>query len=217
MQNWTLENSKFFLDDDTSRITWEYLQNIVHRFDENFQFNFVTQTARNITEYQISGSSRVMYLYVFLNYLEKLGALYTIENVTLTQSFKETDDGPTNDVNFTIIIRPWIDKAVGKNLNETPLRRIAFDHIMKDPFRPAIHPPMWDPRQERFIDFEGLKLIGHSGNQGFFSTEGTAVISLNSMQRVAYGYFSHIDQRNNRAVFRINKTGLYENVFKELE
>ena len=217
MENWTLEYSKFFLSEDTSRITWEYLQEIVKRFDENFQFNFATVTNRNQTDYTISGQVKVIYLYVFINYLEKLGALYTIENIIINHNFHQTDDGPANDINFNISIRPWVDKAIGKNLHETPLRRINYDYIMKDPFRPTVHVPMRDPAQEQFTDYEPLKLIGHSGNTGYFSSENRTVIQLNPMQRVAYGYFSHIDSKNNRAVFRINKTGLYENIYIELE
>jgi len=217
MENWTLENSKFFLAEDTSRITWEYLQEIVKRFDENFQFNFQTITARNQQDYNISGTVKSMYLYVFINYIEKLGALYTIESISLSNRFRDTDDGPSNDVSFSMLIRPRVDRAAGKKLNETPLRRINYDYIMKDPFRPAIYYPMRDPAQEQYIDYEKLELIGYSGNQGYFSGERQSVISLTSMQRVSYGYFSHIDQRNNRAVFRINKTGLYENVYKYLK
>ena len=216
MENWTLEFSKFFLEADNSKITWEYLQEIVNRFDENFEFNFVVTTRGSQTDYTISGLVRVMYLYVFINYLEKLGALYTIESLTLSQAFAESDEGPVNDVSFSMTIRPYIDGSVGKDVNQTPLRRITYDYIMKDPFRPAIYPPMRDPAQEQFIDYEKLNLIGFSNNQGYFSSENQTVISLNAMQRVAYGYFSHIDQRNSRAVFRINRTGLYENIYKDL-
>jgi hypothetical protein len=36
------------------------------------------------------------------------------------------------------------------------------------------------------------------------------------MQRIAYGFFSHVDNQN-RAVFRINTTGLYETMHINLE
>jgi hypothetical protein len=214
---WTMQNSKFFLQEDNTKITWEYLQNIVNRFNEPFQFNFsVTNKARNDTDYNISGSSRIRDLYIFISILEKLGALYTLETLTMNSNFRESDEGPVNDVNFTLLLKPHVDQSTGKRLADQELRRINYSNIMKDPLRPAIYNPMTDPEQEKFIHYEQLKLISFTPGQAYFS-QGSSIISLTPMQKVAYGYFSHIDESNNRAVFRINKTGLYETVYQVLE
>jgi hypothetical protein len=217
IEMWTLTNSKFFLNEDNTKITWEYLQNIVNRFNEPFQFNFsVSNKGRNDTDYNISGSSRIRDLYVFISILEKLGALYTLETLTMNSNFKESNEGPVNDINFTLLLKPHVDQSTGKRLQEQELRRINYSNIMNDPLRPAIYNPMTDPEQEKYVHYEQLKLISFTPGQAYFS-QGSSIISLTPMQKVAYGYFSHIDESNNRAVFRINKTGLYETVYQVLE
>jgi len=220
MENWTIEHSKYFLKAEDSKVTWEYLQGIVNRFDDSFQFNFQQQAAsrgQGQIDYAISGTHKIMYLYIFINYIEKLGALFTIESVTINNFFRETPTGPQNDVHFNMIVRPHVDANMGKDILQTPMRRIDYAYIMKDPMRPAIHNPMKDPEQDRFVDSETLELFAFTTNRANFTGANQVAISLTPMQRVAYGYFSHVDERNRRAVFRINRTGLYETIYKKID
>ena len=216
IENWIFHNGKFFLVEDNSMITWPYLQNIINRFNQNFQFDFavVTSGAEQYS-YTVSGSSSIHDIYAFISHIERLGALYTIETLTFSQVFRESDTGPENIVNYNISIRPWIDTAIGKSLGEQPFRRIQYSPLLRDPMRPSIHPPMWNPSQEQFIAYEDLQFVSFSSGQAYFILDNT-IVTLRPMQRVAYGYFSHVEESNSRAVFRINRTGLYETVYQEL-
>jgi hypothetical protein len=209
LDNWALLNSKFFLQTDDTRISWAYLQNIVRRFNRNLEFNFGTNNQQGVLTYNITGITTIPYLNAFVNHIERLGALYTIENVTLSQNFTETDDGPRNFINYTIALRSWVDPSIGRNLGETELRRITFPRLINDPFRPAIHTPLRVPSQEAMVSFYELTFISFTQQHAFFIDGSSNVIALAPMQRIAYGFFSHVDNQN-RAVFRINTTGLYE-------
>jgi len=217
INNWTLENSKFYLAEDNTRISWTYLQDIIRRFNPNYQFNFTTSGKGDVNEYLISGAGRVGDLNSFINYIEGLGALYTIENINLSQSFHESDYGPVNDVNFNITLKPWVDAVKGKRLSETPLRRVVYDPLPKDPFRPALYEPMEDPSQDKFMSLDELTFVSYTKEAAFFLNSSDHIVSFKSNQPVAYGYFSHVDELHNRAVFKINRTGLYDTVYKNLE
>jgi len=115
-----------------------------------------------------------------------------------------------------MVIKPWVDAAKGKDILNTPFKRVAFTPLAKDPFRPAIHPPMFDPNQEKFPNHEELKLVSFTRNMAFFITPTNHTLTLKPNQAVAYGYFSHVDS-NNRAVFKINRTGFYDTVYVNLE
>ena len=216
LDNWIFLNGKFFLASDNSMITWPYLQNITNRFEPNFQFNFaVVPREEGLFNYTISGQGSIHHLYAFISHIERLGALYTIENLVLSQNYQESETGPINVINYNITIRPWIDAAIGKRLEDEALRRVQYSPLLRDPMLPAIYPPMENPSQDQFMAYEDLQFVSFSGGQAFFIYNNT-VVTLRPMQRVAYGYFSNVDERNNRAVFRINKTGLYETVYQEL-
>jgi len=217
INNWTLENSKFFLAEDNTRISWTYLQDVIRRFNPSYQFNFSTTTKADGNEYLVTGQGRVSDLNSFINYIEGLGALYTIENITLSQSFHESEYGPVNDVVFNMTLKPWVDAVKGKRLSETPLRRVSYDALLKDPFRPALHEPMEDPNQDRFMNLDELTFVSYTKEAAFFLNSSDIIVSLTSNQPVAYGYFSHVDELHNRAVFKINRTGLYDTVYKNLE
>jgi len=217
LEGWAFDNSKFFLAADDSRITWAYLQNIIRRFNRNLDFNFsVVNRGPSLFDYTITGTTTVPYLNAFVNHIEKLGALYTIENITVTQNFVATERGPVNNINYSMTLRPWVDATLGKNLNEAEMRRISYSRLPRDPFRPSIHPPMRVPSQEALIAHEHLRFVSFTNQHAFFVDQNSNVIALSPLQRVAYGFFSHID-RENRAVFRINRTGLYETIFKTLQ
>jgi hypothetical protein len=217
IEDWTIENSKYFLAFDDAKTSWTYLQEIIRRFNPQFQFNFSSATSRtNEPTYVITGATRLNDLYSFIAHIEKLGALYTIENIVIHPALVESENGPFNEISFNISLRPWIDPVSGRNLLNTPLRRIAYAPLPKDPFRAAIHPPLEDPRQERLIKHEDLRFVSFTADTGYFLDNSRSIIALRANQPVAYGYFSHID-RNNRAVFRINRTGLFDTVYKTLE
>ena len=217
MDEWSIQNSKYFLSRDDSRTTWTYLQNIINRFNPDFFFNFtVSSRSAGQNEYTLSGIALISDLYILVNHIERLGALYTIESLDLSQTFQETERGPTNFINYSINIKPWIDSSVGRDINQTPMRRIAFFPLLRDPMRPALHPPMTDPAQEVFDKHENLRLVSFTQNEAFFLDHTGRLVNLRRMQRVAYGYFSHVDTRNSRAVFRINRTGLFETIFLEM-
>jgi hypothetical protein len=216
MDNWALQNSKFFLSADDSRISWAYLQNIVRRFNRNLEFNFVANSRGGVYEYNITGLTTIPYLNAFVNHIEKLGALYTIENFGMTQIFAESDTGPVNNLNYTLTLKAHVDQSIGRNLAETELRRISFARLITDPFRPAIHLPMKDPNQEAMVSIDELTFISFTQHNAFFIDGSQNVIALTPMQRIAYGFFSHVDNQN-RAVFRINTTGLYETMHINLE
>jgi hypothetical protein len=216
IENWTAENSKFFLAEDNTRISWAYLQEITRRFNPNFQFNFNTVSRPAGNDYSITGSSRVSDLYAFLNFIEGLGALYTIENMSINPMLVETDEGIRNEVSFTILLRPWVDRSKGRNILNTPFRRVSYTSLPRDPFRAAIHNPMTDAVQERLLKHDNLRFISFTRDQAFFLSPDNQVITLKPNDPVAYGNFSHID-RNNRAVFRINRTGIIDTVYINLE
>jgi len=217
LNNWTLENSKFFLAEDNTRITWTYLQDIRNRFNPGFDFNFATVAKGSENEYNVSGFARIADLNSFVNYIEGLGALYTIENISLSGGLKETEFGPVNDINFNMALKPWVDAEKGKRLSETPLRRVTYNSLMKDPFRPGIYNPINDPTQDRFMSLDDLKFVSYTKEAAFFLNKTNHIVSLTSNQPVAYGYYSHVDELNQRAVFKINRTGLYDTVYKNLE
>jgi len=216
LEDWTTDNSKYFLQQDNTRISWLYTQEIIKRFNPNFQYNFATVVKGGANEYTITGVSRLADLNAFINYIEGLGALYTIENFNLNPQFVESDTGPVNDMNYSLVIKPWVDASKGKDILNTPFKRVSFSPLAKDPFRPAIHPPMVDPVQERFPNHADLRLVSFTKGMAFFLTPQNQTLTLKPNQAVAYGYFSHIDS-NNRAVFRINRTGFYDTVYKNLE
>ncbi|MCL2063767.1 MAG: hypothetical protein FWG98_05295 [Candidatus Cloacimonetes bacterium] len=218
IDEWVFHNGKFFLNYDSSAITWGYMQNILSRFNQNFQFDFTVINRSGAFDYTVSGSGSIADLYAFLSHVEKLGALYTVENVVLNSSLQESETGPPNNVvSYNVLIRPWVDPAIGMRLNEQPFRRIQYAPLLRDPMRAAIHSPIRNPLQERLISYEDLRLISFGTREAFFTQEiNSTVIRLRPMERVAYGYFSHVDEANSRAVFRINRTGLYETVFQPL-
>jgi hypothetical protein len=216
LEDWIEQNSKFYLREDNSKISWNYTQDIIRRFNAAFQYNFTSMTRSTGDEYVITGSSRVGDLYSFIHYMEGLGALYTIENMHLNPSLTPTEHGIVNEVFFSITIKPWVDRTIGKNVAEVPLRHITISPLPADPFRAWIYEPIVDPTQERLINPADLTFVSFTGDSAFFLDPSGQIVTLRPNQAVAYGHFSHID-RSNRAVFRINRTGIYDTVYKNLE
>ena len=218
MDAWLLQNSKVFLHEDNSKISWAYFQNIIKKFDPSFQYNFsVISKGQNQFEYNLTGTTEIHLFFNFINYIEKLAALYTIEALTINPIFRETDNGPVNNINYTLTIKPWIEKSVGIDILNSNLRKIAYSPLKKDPFRPGIHSPVREPKQENFIKHENLRLISFTSKEAFFIDNNNSIIKLSPKQQVAYGYFSHIDYKNKQAIFKINRTGLYQTIIKDLE
>jgi hypothetical protein len=213
-ESWAKENSKFFLNQDDSKTSWAYFQDITKQFNANFPMEF-SMDAKEENKYNVSGDARIADFNSFINYMEKLEALYTIETATIHPNFHETENGPMNTIIFSLNIKAHVDAPRGRKLDEN-LRKIAFNTLPKDPFRPAIHDPMEDPNQEKYIKYDDIKFVSFTHDQAFFLDANNHVIVLKQNQPVAYGYFSHVDNRN-RAVFRINRTGLYETIYKNLE
>jgi hypothetical protein len=218
VENWINTNSKLYLDNEDSQITWKYLQNIIAKFAPDFQFNFVVGQRQNaLSEYTISGKTDIITLYNFINYIEKQLALYTIESLQLNPSLQETDSGPMNVISFNLVLKPWVDNQTGINILEKPLRRISFKHLLNDPLRARIHRPLRDPMQDELLNYEELILVSYTEDKAFFIKQNKQIITLKYKDKVAYGYFSHIDEEKQEAVFKINKTGLYETVTIPLE
>lgn len=218
LENWFNVNGKMYLSKDNSQLTWKYLQDLIRQFDSGFQFNFVVnQRQERINEYNLSGRTNLTTLYRFINHLEKQAPLYTIENLQLNPSLQESDLGPVNIITFSMIIRPWTDNTAGKDLNDFSLRRIASNPLRRDPLRAQIHRPLNNPLQEKLIKHENLTLVSYTDYRAFFTNAQKQIISLDYKEKIAYGYFSHIDEINRTAVFKINKTGLFETVIIPLE
>ena len=211
-EKWTIENSKFFLKDENSINSEIYFQNIARRYVPNIRLNFFPRIINSQTIYTLSGTSSILELYTFINYIEKLGALFTIENLTINNNFVETENGPQNKIDYSIDIKPH-GKNTGSDYIQIPLRRITITQMQRDPFRPAIYEPITDPNQEILVKHDELTLVSFYQNEAFFVDSQNNLVTLTPDQRVAYGYFKHIDSQN-RAVFMINKTGIYETVYQ---
>ena len=134
IDDWIFNNGKFFLSEDNSTITWDYLRSIGNHINPEFQFDFTVVNRSGEFDYTISGIGNTNDVYALISHLEKLGALYTIENVVINSSLQESDKGPPiNYVSYNILIRPWVDRAIGLRLNEQPFRDIEITPLLSDP------------------------------------------------------------------------------------
>jgi hypothetical protein len=214
IETWKNKDGKFFLSSDNSKTSWMYLQNIIHQFNPTMEITFTSTTNKSgESEYLIFGDTMVSDFNYLINYIERLRALYTIEYLNVNPEFRETDFGLVNKIVFSLTLKPWIDI----NGQITEVNRLDIQALSNDPFKPAVYNEMKDAMQEKYLNIDDLKFISFSDEIAFFQDNSRHIIRLKSNDKVGYGYFSHVDKNSERAVFKINKTGIYKTLYKNLE
>lgn len=205
------QQSKVILDIDNPTITYQYLLKLMNWARRNVIFSFASSPNTNKevfwNEYVLSGSANYMDLAVFTQHLENQRALVTIEDFSLSADGMAKSD----TVSFSMIIRTHFKNG---GISQTDLTPRKFKGYL--PSFQLFKSRVWDHAQTveeidpRIVDIDQSTLIGISDNRIFLRDSQGVIRILAVRDKVVGGYLYNIDQRQGKAVFKIDKYGIPE-------
>lgn len=216
-ENWVNQYGKYFIKEDNTRETWNYLNNIVNNYCPELQFNFEsnqTNVAEELTNfsYKITGIAEMENLYTFITHIEKQPALYTVERLSLEYYMLSEEKKNTKHlVNFEFNLVSWLS-PVGRPVRELSFRNNFADQIASNAFSPKIHPFFIKTEEEPLIKTDNLILISLTPQKAFVKNNDNKVYILVPGSKVAYGHLASINWSEQSITFKINKIGVNQDV-----
>lgn len=171
-------------------------------------FNFYT--------YKITGTGEFNDIYRLLYAIEQSKELKKIQKGSLSTSIAVDSDGiPMYLVNFDFLINVYFadnDRFTTANLKENNLN----PGKIYDVFYPLIRNEL-PPNTEDLLEVEGSKLLALLPDGAFISDTKGNTFMLWEGDQVYLGYLTKIDYTKNRVNFILNKGGIIEKVYLELQ
>jgi Tfp pilus assembly protein PilO len=211
-------SDKTIPDKNDPTITLSYIFDIFRKYHNNFHFNFRIQDSGVLEDdkelsynrYVLSGSAYINLLYVFIDQFERQPSLYTIESLELKSKNPESE----GLVDFNIQIIAYYTQT-GIPIAELTLKNLKVRRLPYNLFYPRIYDPYANSTEEFYelVDVKTISVVGMTQDKLFIRNDKTGdieVLYLND--RVQHGILYRIDWENQEAIFRINPTGLTEEI-----
>lgn len=205
------EQSKILLASDNPTTTYRYLLRMLSWMKRNVIFDFALsdkggkETTWN--EYVISGRANYADVVEFTNNIEHQRAVLTIEELAIGS------DGVANSdtVSFSMVLRTHFNPG-GLDIDEikpkTKLPRVPFYQLFKS--RVYDTPLEDDNLDPSLVRVDQSTLIGMTEGQVFLRDSQGVIKIINLKGKVAFGYLDQIDNKQNKAVFKLSKYGVPE-------
>ncbi|RJP66066.1 MAG: hypothetical protein C4539_12230 [Ignavibacteriales bacterium] len=207
----TLSQSQFYNFVNTVGYSFSEETHVDIEFQEvkkEKDFNFYT--------YKITGTGEFNDIYRLLYAIEQSKELKKIQKGSLSTSIAVDSDGiPMYLVNFDFLVNVYFadnDRFTTANLKENNLS----PGKMYDVFYPLIRNEL-PPNTEELLEVEGSKLLALLPDGAFISDTKGNTFMLWEGDQVYLGYLTKIDYTKNRVNFILNKGGIIEKVYLELQ
>ena len=211
-------SDKAIPDKNDPTITLSYIFDIFRKYHNNFHFNFrildsgVMEDDKELSynRYVLSGSAYINLLYVFIDQFERQPSLYTIESLELKSKNPESE----GLVDFNIQIIAYYTQT-GTPIDELTLKNLRERKLPYNLFYPRIYDPYASNTEEFYelVDVNTISVVGMTQDKLFIRNDKTGDIEVLFINdRVQHGILYRIDWENQEAIFRINPTGLTEEI-----
>ena len=215
------ESDKILLDNEDSRITFDYLNRLASQSNSylNFQFRsqgFTEYDNYNVSRYSLNGDAFFNNIYNFIWKLENYKRLYEIESISLEEIKKADtpDQIPRSYIKFNILLKGLSSKEKTLGLEDIVDRK-RVEYLSYNPFRPLVQERL--PRNtEGLLDVSSAKLQGLTEDRAFIVDARGELKVMKVGDRVWLGYLIRINKRKNEVEFHLNKGGFAENVILKL-
>jgi len=209
-----LTSDKLIMRQDTSPITFQYLLKICKFIGTDVIFDFSYSRTGNdklapYNEYIVTGHSPFKDMYKLVNQLEQQRALYTVENLAILSDNVERSDS----VNFTLVFDSYYD-SLGTDAELIQMKGIGSQAVSPNLFKMKLYIPGAENPQNRsaLIDIYKARLIGMTANRVFMKDPSGIIRILSPGDKVKNGWLSSIDNKNETVKFKINTTGVAEDI-----
>ncbi len=170
----------------------------------------------NFYIYKISGSGEFNDVYRLMYAIEQSKELKKIQTGSLSTNISVDSDGiPLYLVNFNFLVNVYFandDRFTTANLKENNLN----PGKIYDVFYPLIRNEL-PPNTDQLLEVEGSKLLALLPDGAFISDNKGNTFMLWEGDQVYLGYLTKIDYDKNRVNFILNKGGIIEKVYLELQ
>jgi len=207
---------------DTPDLTLAYLDELVEHTDRNIDFDFAykggtAQPSYNYNTYTLRGEASFPTLYTFLWLLEHGRRLYTVERLQIDAGAEaETSEKKANWVQFTAVLRAFFTPGVPPSDSLLALGHRRPDLLENDMFVPLITRTL--PKNVAGLpEVEDARLTALTHNMAYLQDRNGKLHLLRPGDPVYLGRLEAIDIFQNRAVFVLNKGGIWEWVTLRIE
>jgi cell division protein FtsL len=208
---------------NNSTITLSYIFDIFHKYRNNFHFNFRLVNSGivendpdvNFIRYSITGQAYINLLYVLIDQLERQPLFLTIETINLG-TLRPEEQGK---VNFNIEFQAYYT-STGVPYHNIALKDLRERRLVYNIFYPRIHDPMHFDTEEfrELLDISEIIVVGMTPQRLFIRNRRTGNIEvLYEGDKIRYGTLQRLDWENQEAIFRINPTGISEDIRLKIE
>ncbi|MBW6516345.1 MAG: hypothetical protein K0B81_07010 [Candidatus Cloacimonetes bacterium] len=208
---------------NNSTITLSYIFDIFWKYKNNFYFNYRIVSSGTVNEdqevfyhkYELTGKAYVNLLYIFIDQLERQPAFYSIEKINLGTLPPEEQ----GKVSFTIEFNAYYTKT-GVPHEDIALKDLRERRLVYNIFYPRIHDPMRIETEEfrQMLDLSEIIIVGMTQERVFIRNRRTGNIEVMHVgDQIRYGRLQSIDWNNQEVVFRMNLTGIAEDIRLQIQ
>jgi hypothetical protein len=209
-----LTADKLIMLHDTSPITFQYLLKLCSYLGTDIIFDFSYSRSGNdrltpYNEYVITGQSPFKDMYKLVNQLEQQRALYTIENLAILSDNSEKSDS----VKFSFVFDAYFD-SLGTDAELIQLKSTGSPSPYPNVFRMKVYGPDDENPTDHsnLLDIYKARLIGMTANRIFMRDPSGIIRILSVGDKVKNGWLLSIDNRHETVKFKINTTGVPEDI-----
>ena len=214
---------KVMPDLNNSTITLSYIFDIFWKYKNNFYFDYRIVSSGTVNEdkdvqyhrYALTGKAYMNLLYIFIDQLERQPAFYSIE------AFELTSLPPENQgmVGFNIEFNAYHTKTGVPN-EDIALKDLRERRLIYNLFYPRIYESLTIDTEEfrQMLDLSDIFIVGMTQERVFIRNRRTNNIEvLHVGDQIKYGRLQSIDWNNQEVVFRMNPTGIAEEVRLQIQ
>ncbi len=209
-------NNKVILKNNDPTIALAYFYDLSDLYSSSFNFEFgivdtgiVLEDAEvRFNKYVITGTANLFDVFSFIDQLERQPFCYSLETLALSSQSAQKFE----EVAFSLEVKGYYTKS-GIELSEYDLNRGKRRSINNNFFSPLLHGKL-TPDDKFFmslIDIEAVTIIALSNDKVFVKNDQDGIIKILSIgSQVKYGIMESIDWKQQEAVFKLNRYGVYE-------
>ncbi|MEX2574003.1 MAG: hypothetical protein WD317_06880 [Balneolaceae bacterium] len=182
------------------------------------EFNFVFNDSTTLDQYGIvsstlTGVGSYRSVYNFINRIENSGPVQKINELVLSPT---NEAGEYGNASFSFVLDSYYDRSDSFETSEGD-QQVSMQSPARfhNPFYPLIR--SIEPNEENLTNVEDSRLIGVGNSRIFLKNQEGRLINLTLNDPVYLGRLQMIDAREGRAVFRLNKGGIIEEITMEVQ
>lgn len=200
---------------------YDFVNNVSAGFSEDTHIDIEfaddkRQKDYNYLTYKVSGTGEFNDVYKLIYAIEQSRELKKINSNTLTTYVSVDDDGVQHYmVNFAFVVYVYYandDRFTTANFVENNLGTGDLYNM----FYPLIRNEL-PPNVDELLEVEGSKLLAMVSEGAYMADSKGNTYMLFEGDPVYLGYLTKIDYEKNRVTFILNKGGIIEKIYRELE